>query len=112
MQQSPVGRGGGGAATDVGTCGLDEEEEGGAFPLAASLLNLTESGGEFTNVKQLFRPAAFRHPCQQVTCEDDFLPADFLAIATQILKNAKYWGSQILLRAYPSQKGMEQDFAA
>jgi hypothetical protein len=40
------------------------------------------------------------------------MPADFLAIATQGLVNAKYWGSQILLCAYPSQGELEQDFAA
>jgi hypothetical protein len=39
-----------------------------------------------------------------------FLPADFLAIATQGSVNGKYWGSQILLCAYPAQKGIGAGF--
>jgi hypothetical protein len=43
--------------------------------------------------------------CQYVTLEVNYLPADFLAIATQRLVNAKYRGRQILPRAYPAQRG-------
>jgi hypothetical protein len=49
---------------------------------------------------------------KQVAYEVNSLPADFLAIATQELVNSKYWGSQILLCAYPAQRGIEQGYAA
>jgi hypothetical protein len=53
-----------------------------------------QSVWEFTNGKQLFRQC-FDPLCQQVAYEVNFLPADFLVIATQGLVNTKYWGSQI-----------------
>jgi hypothetical protein len=54
--------------------------------------------------------AVFRPLCQQVAYEVNSLPADFLAIATQGLVNAKYQGSQILLCAYPSQSRIGAGF--
>jgi hypothetical protein len=54
--------------------------------------------------------AAFRCLCQQVTSEVNSLQADFLAIATRRLVNAKYWGSQIQPCAYPAQRGIEAGF--
>jgi hypothetical protein len=48
--------------------------------------------------------------CQQAAYEVNSLPADFLAIATQGLVNAKYWGSQILLCVYPAQKRIGAGF--
>jgi hypothetical protein len=43
-----------------------------------------------------------RRLCQQVAYEVNSMTADFLAIATQGLVNAKYRGSQILYRVYPA----------
>jgi hypothetical protein len=40
------------------------------------------------------------------------MPADFLAIATQGLVNAKYFVSQILICAYASQKGIGAGFCS
>jgi hypothetical protein len=54
--------------------------------------------------------AAFRHRFRQVAYQVNSLPADFLAIATQRLVNAKYWGSQILPRACPAQWGIGTGF--
>jgi hypothetical protein len=45
--------------------------------------------GELTNVKQLFRQRF--DPCIIKLIIKKFLQADFLAIATQELVNAKYW---------------------
>jgi hypothetical protein len=71
-----------------------------------------EAEGEFTKVKQLFWPV-FRCLCRQAAYEVNYLPLDFLAIATQGLVNAKYRGSQILPRVYTPHKGqLEQDFTA
>jgi hypothetical protein len=70
--------------------------------LSASLLQKCDGG----NVPQATIWAAFWRLCQQVTYEVNFLPADILAIATQRLANAKYQGSQILLRTYPAQRGI------
>jgi hypothetical protein len=52
----------------------------------------------------------FRHLCQQAAYEVDSLPADFLAIATQGLVNAKYSASQILSSVYPAQRGIRAGF--
>jgi hypothetical protein len=48
--------------------------------------------------------------CKQVACEVNSLLADFLAIATQVLVNAKYGGSQIQSCVYPAQKGIGAGF--
>jgi hypothetical protein len=48
--------------------------------------------------------------CQKVAYEVNSLPADLLTIATQGLVDAKYWGSTILLCAYPSQRGIQAGF--
>jgi hypothetical protein len=54
--------------------------------------------------------AVLRCLCQQVAYEAKYLPADFLAIATQGLVNAKYRGSQILPRVLSAQRGMGARF--
>jgi hypothetical protein len=48
--------------------------------------------------------------CRQVAYQVNSLPAGFLAIATHGLVNAKYQGSQILLCAYTSQRGIGAGF--
>jgi hypothetical protein len=49
-------------------------------------------------------------PVSTIHFKVNYLSADFLAIATQGLVNAKYQGSQILPCVYPSQRGIGVGF--
>jgi hypothetical protein len=69
-------------------------------------------GGQFTNIKQLFLLAVFQRSCQQAAYAVNTLPADFLAIVTQRLVNAKYRAVKSCLVSTQHIGELEQDFTA
>jgi hypothetical protein len=71
---------------------------------------MRRSGGEFTNVKQLFKQPF--DACVNKSLMKKILSADFLAIATQRLVNAKHQCSQILPCPTQHKGESEQDFTA